>query len=150
MGTANIDELAVTTFKIQDRAVTSSLTQTFNFSWNVNTEYGTGVYPTASKSVNLNGFETSIIGSNCLLFVQADLAAEARNYSNRANVSALEIRAEILLGTTVIATIPSLRTYGGMLTETVFIDNGQASLQIIGTYADQAVISYGAFMSPLQ
>lgn len=148
VGSANIADLAVSTFKIQDRAITTSLTQTFNFSWNVNTEYGNWVYPTESKSVNLIGFETSIVGSNCLLFVQADLAAEARNYSYRYDVSALKIRAEILLGNTVIATIPSLRTYGGMLTETAHDANNPGTFNIIGSYADQAVISYGAFMAP--
>ena len=80
--------------------------------------------------------------------MQTDLSADTRNYSDKYDASALEVRAEILLGTTVIATIPSLRTYGGMLTETVFNDDGQASSKINGTYTDRAVISYGAFMAP--
>lgn len=148
VGTANIDELAVTTFKIQDRAVTSSLTQTFAFSWSVSTDYAAWQYPTVSKSVNLNGFETSIVGSRCLLFVQTDLLAEARNDRSGDRVSSTGIHAEILLGTTVIATIPSLRTYGGLLTKDVNVEGGNSFYNIVGSYTNRAVISYGAFMAP--
>lgn len=148
VGTANIDELAVTTFNIQDRAVTSSLTQTFAFSWSVNTDYAAWQYPTVSKSVNLNGFETSIVGSRCLLFVQTDLLAEARNDSSGDRVSSTGIYAEILLGTTVIATIPSLRSYGGLLTKYVNVEGGNGFYNIVGSYTNRAVISYGAFMAP--
>lgn len=148
VGTANIDDLAITTLKIQDRAVTTSLTQSFDFAWNVNTAYAAWQYPTVSKSVNLNGFETSIVGSNCLLFVQTDLAAEASNMRNGNDISITGIHAEILLGTKVIATIPSLSTYGGLLTEYVSVEGGNGYYNIVGSYTNRAVISYGAFMAP--
>ena len=114
----------------------------------MNTDYGTWQYPTVSKSVNLNGFESSIIGSRCLLFVQTDLLAEARNFSSGDRASSVEIHAEILLGTAVIATIPSLRTYGGLLTEYVNTEGGNGGYRIVGSYTNKAVISYGAFMAP--